>query len=101
MAEEVTAVMFRKFRDGEIIALFPYLPAEVGEPGKCTSFVHMGQHGAAHPAYVIGTTKPANPGEYAALRRELESAPYHYRLRVIFRTPPDAYQRRAEALRRP
>lgn len=94
---EPTVVMFRKFREGDIIALFPYEPG-TNDPGTCESYMHLGQHHHADPL-LVRETRPAKPEEYAALKRELESAPYHYRLRVIFRTPPDAYQRRAEELR--
>lgn len=93
-----TVVIFRKFADGDVIALFPYLPASP-DPAMCESFIHFGQHGAADLAGVMSRTRPAVPGEYAALRRELESAPYSYRLTVRLRTPKDAAGARAAALR--
>lgn len=90
-------VMFRKFRYG-VIALFPCEPGTIGNPAHCLSFEHVGQHGPADLAGVIEVTRPAAPGEYAALKRELESAPYDYLLTVRERTPPGAWQVRAAKL---
>jgi hypothetical protein len=85
---DATIVVFRKWRsrrDGyDIIALFPDIP-ESG--GMCLSFEHTGQHGAADYSSVISRTYPAEPFEYAALKRELESAPYEYVLDVRQRAP--------------
>lgn len=99
---EPTVVMFRKWpasQGGGVIALFPYVPA--GNSGLlCQSFEHIGQHGGANLGLVIDVTTPAGPHEYAALRRELESPPYGYRLTVRLRTPHDAAEvRRREARR--
>lgn len=94
---EPTVVMFRKFREGDIIALFPYLPG-TNDPGTCESYMHMGQHAPAS-ANLSAETRAASPTEYAALKRELESAPCHYRLRVCSRMPNDAYSKRAAELR--
>lgn len=91
-------VIFRKFLDHKdedfgdgIIALFPDLPEY--RPDMCQSYMHIGQHGAASLRLIGGeprTTRPATPEEYAALKRELEAAPYSYKLAVILRTPRDA-----------
>ncbi len=96
--KEETPVMFRMPRkervrdhisgkmywhqDG-VVALFP---AELGtyDPGTCSSYVHVGQHGSADPGYIHRSRK-ATPEEYADLKRELESAPYGYRLKVYSR----------------
>lgn len=78
----VTVVVFRKWpksEGGTVLALFPY---EQASHGLCSSYEHVGQHGGADYAGCIGRTKPAKPEEYAALKRELESAPYHYQLDV-------------------
>lgn len=83
-SSETTAVIFRKWRNGNIIALFPYMPG-TNSPYTCGSYEHVGQHGAATPDYVVSLTTPANPEECAALKRELESKPYEYKLRVIKR----------------
>lgn len=87
-------------QDG-VIALFP---AELGtdDPYTCSSYVHVGQHGSADPHYVINKTRAATPVEYADLKRELESEPYGYRLKVyqkLQRTFLKARQDQARAMR--
>jgi hypothetical protein len=66
-------------QDGEIIALFPFIPATVtnGEY-ECTSYQHTGQHGAAEYFHVIENTTPVDPksDECAALFRELSDRGY-------------------------
>lgn len=98
----LTDVIFRKWpksKGGDVLALFP------GDPGTdnqhtCSSFQHIGQHGSADPRLCILRTQPARPDEYAALKRELESAPYNYRLSVIQRhTPKHLAARRAQLAR--
>jgi len=74
-------VIFRKWKDsGTVIALFPGLPAD--RRGNIQCYEHIGQHGAAWYAGVIAETRPAKPEEYESLRRELEAAPYNYRLAI-------------------
>lgn len=79
--DDPTLVVFRRWGNGDIIALFPALQDRT----YCESYEHVGQHGLAYYSGVISMTKPALPDEYAALKRELESAPYNYVLRVIKR----------------
>ena len=69
-----TPTIFRKYRDGEIIALFPTIPADLD--GNCSSYVHVGQHGAADPGHVIARTRPATSDEYADLLAELTDIGY-------------------------
>ena len=100
---EPVRVIFRKFRskrDGQdIIALFPDLPGS-NDPATCLSYMHTGQHGQADLlGLMYQMTRPATPDEYAALKQELEAAPYEYRLTVIQRTPKDSAEHRAEAIR--
>lgn len=84
-----TLTVFRRYRDNEIIALFPYEPHD--RTGvHCVCYVHHGQHGAADPATVIRQTKPAQPHEYEMLERELERIGYHLNIRQ--RIPADAYR---------
>lgn len=83
-SNQITDVIFRRWRNGNIIALFPREPG-TNSPYTCGSYEHIGQHGAATPDHVVSLTTPAKPEEYAALKLELESAPYEYRLRVIKR----------------
>lgn len=71
---ESTVVVFRKWRDGgDVLALFPGVPA-----GRrlCSSYQHVGQHGGADYSSCISRTRPAKPGEYAELKRELEAIGY-------------------------
>lgn len=77
-------VIFRVWRGegGGVIALFPELIEYVRSGQHCTCYEHVGQHGTADYAGVISRTRPAKPKEYADLKRELEAAPYHYRLIV-------------------
>jgi hypothetical protein len=91
--EEVkpTRVIFRRWYrrcdgPGNVIALFPAI-SERRDGSLCSSYEHVGQHGAASLAGVIARTRPATEAEYAPLMRELQSPPYTYNLRVIKRSP--------------
>jgi hypothetical protein len=89
--EPETTVVFRKFssqQDGySVIALFPDEAAHRVNDGMVQSYEHAGQHGAAHYDSIIKRTRPATAGEYANLKRELESAPFSYKLKVVRRRP--------------
>lgn len=68
----MTKVIFRKFKDGQIIALFPneqdwYL---------VMSYMHIGQHSRADYNYIISITKPATEEEYKDLYDELKRIGY-------------------------
>jgi hypothetical protein len=91
----IDIVVFRRFPDGDVIALLPYLPAECLTAWPCQSYMHIGQHGAADPG-IVHNTKRARPREYASLKAELERI--GYRLAVRRRFPSDAYDRRKKAL---
>jgi hypothetical protein len=100
---DTTVVIFRKWPasdGGGIIALFPYEPASPDGSQWCQSYMHVGQHGRAAYFPVIDGTRPASPEEYAALKRELESEPFNYRLTVRQRTPHDAGDVRTAAWRK-
>lgn len=80
-----TLVIFRKFRGGDVIALFP---AElVGDHGHCSSYMHVGQHGAANYIRLLTTTVLAAPQEYKTLKKELESLGYNLDVRVKYIRP--------------
>ena len=70
----MTKVIFRKFSDGSIIALFP----ELTDNKKYTvsSYTHVGQHSDCDYQDVISQTKLATENEYNALKEELMSIGY-------------------------
>lgn len=66
---EKVKVIFRKTKDGEIIAFFPEASANFG---NILSYMHIGQHGeASHDFYM--STKKATETEYKTLLNELQS----------------------------
>ena len=69
-----TKVVFRKFKEGDIIALFPRLPG-TNDPYTCGSYMHIGQHGSTDPG-IVNITELAKPTEYASLAKELRSIGY-------------------------
>ncbi len=79
-------VVFRKWKDGEIIALFPYEPwNHYGH--MTTSYMHIGQHGAADYAGVISQTSIPCEHEYQKLLNELRSIGYND-LQILKRAKP-------------
>ena len=75
--ENKTSVIFRKFKDGEIIALFPY---EIeNKEGHVMSYMHNGQHGGAVLGIILDT-ELATPSEYKDLKAELESIGYDLKI---------------------
>lgn len=82
MSEPITPVMFRAWRDGDIIALFPTLPGN-NRYDSCDSYMHVGQHGAADYTLVVSDTRPAQPEEYRGLMSELQAIGYN--LKVVQR----------------
>ena len=66
-------VIFRKFPEGDVIALFP----EQNEGrGTINSYMTVGQHSEASKA-LISELKPASPEEYADLMSELKKVGYN------------------------
>ncbi len=82
----MTKVVFRRWRDGEVIALFP--DDTNPHDGTVTSYMHIGQHGAADYGHVISATHPARPSEYRDLLAELKAISY-MDLRVMRRIRPN------------
>lgn len=66
--KDIIKVVFRKFKDGEIIALFPNLKFD--NAGNICSYMHIGQHGGASPL-LVNNTKLATPEEYKPIYNEL------------------------------
>jgi hypothetical protein len=81
---EKTIVIFRIWKhEGSVLALFP---EEDWNPltGSCTSYQHIGQHGAAGYYHCIAATRPAKPKEYESLQRELEGLGYNLKIQSRF-----------------
>ena len=76
-----TEVIFRK-EGNDVVAFFPTIPGSSANNISC--YAHVGQHSCADIAYAAACT-PANADEYAALKSELESAPYGYKLTIVHR----------------
>ncbi len=64
-----------------VTAVFPEHEENNGNVG---CYAHVGQHSACSRSWYY-TTRPATEAEYADLKHEIESAPYHYELRVMKR----------------
>jgi hypothetical protein len=106
--EDETPVLFRvhklaSYGRGEVTAVFPCEPGTYsGRYMSC--YAHVGQHGQCGLGW-YQRTRAATPEEYACLKRELEGAPYGYRLKVYRRMSRQlrdrfwAEQRRINALR--
>ncbi len=61
-------VIFRKFKEGDVIALLPEGEANFG---RVVCYQHLGQHGEADSS-APQFTKPASEAEYLPLLRELQ-----------------------------
>ena len=68
-----TKVFFRKWDDGQVIALFPDW---IDSNTVITSYMHIGQHSGATPKLIM-ELQEADPEEYADLKEELESIGYN------------------------
>lgn len=81
----LTDVIFRKEKEGTILAVFPYIMGT--RKGDYQCYAHIGQHSYCdYFDYVLKCTEPAKPTEYANLKRELENlSPEPYRLNVVKR----------------
>ena len=82
-SENTTNVVFRKYKDGEIIALFPndYYYSEE-DKDTISSYMHIGQHSGASYTHVIKTTKPALEDEYKDLYNELLNIGYNLNVKL-------------------
>lgn len=65
-------VRFKKFPEGDVLALFYELPAG---NGYITSYQHVGQHSAAAPE-LLTDLEDATPEEYEELKKELIAIGY-------------------------
>ena len=85
-----TPVLFRieRRKGGEVTAVFPCEPDDMSGDSM-TCYAHIGQHGGCSFEWLAnGNHRRATPEEFADLKRELESAPYGYRLKVYKRRQP-------------
>jgi len=79
MKQEIVNVVFRKWPNGDVIALFPEIPA--GTRGlSCLSYEHIGQHGATDYDNVVSATRPSTMEELTPLNTELQRIGYLTRL---------------------
>lgn len=78
----ITDITFRKFKDGQVIALMPHEVAD--HKGNVNSYMHVGQHSGADYNHVVSDTKLAKPNEYADLLNELEKA-FGYNINVVLK----------------
>jgi hypothetical protein len=112
LSEPITPVIFRRWPKerqqnlltgkmewlgGDVFAIFPTEPGTY-EPWTFACYAHVGQHGTADKV-VIGRTRKATPDQYADLKKELESAPYGYRLRVYTRWQRSFDEAREQSLK--
>lgn len=72
--DNITPVIFRKEKNGDILAVFPLEPADY--KGNMTCYAHIGQHGGISLDYYWQNTKPAKPEEYQDLLNELKAIGY-------------------------
>ena len=82
MEKQILKVVFRKFNDGEIIALFPQI--KFGCPHyEIMSYMHIGQHGEVDHHAILEQTKLATEEEYQALLNEIKSIYRDYDIKVM------------------
>lgn len=69
-------VAFRKFDDGEVIAIFPNIyPVAENSTANVLSYMHVGQHGMASEC-LVNELEKASKEEYTPLKKELEMIGY-------------------------
>jgi hypothetical protein len=80
MSKPIDPVVIRVWKgdDSDVFALFPVLPAD-NAGYLCTSYQHIGQHGAADYGHCVRNSRPAKEAEAADLLAELRSIGYNPR----------------------
>ena len=96
MDSKKTKVIFRTFKDGEVIAIFPEENG-TNAPWTCSSYMHIGQHSSCNPCALIKDTRLSTPEEYNDLKNELEKI-VGYNLEVIKRNHNKFFHIRLEKL---
>jgi hypothetical protein len=69
--EQPTVVLFRRYRTGEVVALFPDIPFD--DQGHVSSYSIVGEHAAADYEGVIADTLPASEPEYRTFLKLLKA----------------------------
>jgi len=83
-------VIFRKEKNGSIIAVFPYI---ISDPdGNVLCYAPYEGHGSISWDYYISNTKPCKETEYKELEEQLEDH-YGYSLEIVQRRDYDAYMK--------
>jgi hypothetical protein len=96
--KHITKVIFRRFKDnGDVIALFPELPANNNPYEDCESYMRVGQHGAACVTLGHASTLPVTLKEALPLFNELTSLGYN--LKVIHSFHASHRAKRIQALK--
>ena len=73
--KEFDEVIFRKEKGGDILAVFPYLIADI--ENNMTGYAHIGQHGPISYEYYLTTKRAKSPAEYADLLAEIKQIGYN------------------------
>jgi len=94
--EKGTKVIFRQFADGDIIAIFPEIPAD-NNYNHCLSYQHTGQHGTCDVGIYHDTFKPYT-GKIEPLIRELTAI--GYKLQIVRRISYKMDQNRIAEIKR-
>ena len=94
----ITKVIFRKDKEGDVIAFFPEEGYRYDAPHLIMSYQNIGQHGGASIYYYYKDTVPAAPEEYADLLSELTRMGYN--LKVCKRMTRQMIDTRLESLRK-
>ena len=80
MNKKTLDIVFRKFNNGEIIALFPQFSYRKNY--TIESYMHIGQHGECDPL-IVHKTSLATQEEYEPLLNEIKSIYHDYDIRVM------------------
>lgn len=90
-------VIFRVYRDGDVIAIFPGIPG-TNSPDTCQCYQHVGQHGHGNLRAMMTGTRAAKDLEFSELARELLRIGYV--LHVVKRATSKHRNQRYEELNR-
>ncbi len=85
--EPKTDVIFRKEKDGQILAVFPH---EVDNSHFVMCYAHLGQHSSCDYDYCLTRTTPAIAEEFEDLKNELTLS-VGYNLNIIKRRNYNKY----------